>query len=70
MLSQSTNKGWSGGEVALQRSMSKMREHFRYIFTRVVNTLISATHELIKILMHINSLLHKDTIPPFSVIAN
>ena len=58
------------GGYTCERSMFKMREHFRYIFTRVINTLISTTHELIKILMHINSLLHKDTIPPFSVIAN
>ena len=58
------------GGYACERSIFKMREHFRYIFTRVINTLISPTQELIKILMHINSLLYKDIIPPFFVITN
>ena len=58
------------GGYTWERSIFKVREHFRYIFTRVINTLISPAQELIQILMHINSLLYKDIIPPFFVITN
>ena len=39
------------GGYTWERSIFKVREHFRYIFTRVINTLISPAQELIQIKM-------------------